>query len=121
MYKKEKNNYRPVSVLSNMSKLYERCMHHQINHYFLSLLSELQCGLRQGFSAQHCFLVMVEKMKKKKKNRDNRVVFGAVLTFRSEAFECIPHGLLIAKLSAFGFDKNHSPLLLPFSITETKN
>ena len=59
--------------------------------------------------------------KKKKKNRDNRVVFGAVLTFRSEAFECIPHGLLIAKLNAFGFDKNHSPLLLPFSITETKN
>ena len=61
------------------------------------------------------------KNEKKKKNRDNRVVFGAVLTFRSEAFECIPHGLLIAKLSAFGFDKNHSPLLLPFSITETKN
>ena len=76
---------------------------------------------RQGCSAQHGFLVMVEKMKKKKKNRDNRVVFGAVLTFRSEAFECIPHGLLIAKLNAFGFDKNHSPLLLPFSITETKN
>ena len=61
------------------------------------------------------------KNEKKKKNRDNRVVFGAVLTFRSEAFECIPHGLLIAKLNAFGFDKNHSPLLLPFSITETKN
>ena len=61
------------------------------------------------------------KNEKKKKNRDNRVVFGAVLTFRSEAFECIPHGLLIAKLNAFGFGKNHSPLLLPFSITETKN
>ena len=61
------------------------------------------------------------KNEKKKKNRDNRVFFGAVLTFRSEAFECIPHGLLIAKLNAFGFDKNHSPLLLPFSITETKN
>ena len=59
--------------------------------------------------------------KKKKKNIEKRVVFGAVLTFRSEAFECIPHGLLIAKLNAFGFDKNHSPLLLPFSITETKN
>ena len=106
MYKKE-NNYRPVSVLSNISKLYERYMYHQINHYFQSLLSELQCGLRQGFSAQHCFLVMVEKMKKK--NRDNRGVFAAILTFLSEAFECIPHGLLIAKLNAFGFDKNHSP------------
>ena len=44
--KKDKNNYRPVSILFNISKLYERRMHQQINKYFESLLSEFQCGFR---------------------------------------------------------------------------
>ena len=58
--------------------------------------------LRQTFSAQHCFLVTVEKMKK---IRDNKGVFAAVLTDLSKAFDCISHGLLISKLNVFGFDK----------------
>ena len=39
--KKDKNNYRPVSLLSNTSKLYERCTYQQINEYFESILSRL--------------------------------------------------------------------------------
>ena len=70
------NNYRPVSILFNIEKLYEGCMHQQINEYFGSLLSKFQCSFRQGFRAQHCLLVMVEKMKK---IRDNKGVFAAVL------------------------------------------
>ena len=61
--KKDKNNYRPASVLSNISKLYENCMLQQINEYFESLLSKLLCGSRQGFSAQPFLLVMVKKIK----------------------------------------------------------
>ena len=61
--KKDKNNYRPASVLSNISKLYENCMLQQINEYLESLLSKLLCGSRQGFSAQRCLLVMVKKIK----------------------------------------------------------
>ena len=43
--------------------------------------------------------------RKNEKNRDNKGVFDAVLTDLFKAFGCIPHGLLIAKLNAFGFDK----------------
>ena len=83
-------------------------MHQQINEYFESLLSTFQCGFRQGFSAEHCLLVMVEKMKK---IRGNKGVFAAVLTHPSKAFDCIRHGLLIAKLNAFGFDKKSLSLI----------
>ena len=67
--KKDKNNYRPVSILSNISKLYERCMHQEISEYFEPLLSKFQGGFRQGFSAQHCLLLLVEKMKKIRQQR----------------------------------------------------
>ena len=73
-----------------------------MNIYFANFLSKLQCGFRQGFSAQHCLLEMIEKLRK---IRDEKGVFAAVLTDMSKAFNCIPHQLLIPKLSAYdGFD-----------------
>ena len=44
---------------------------------------------------------MIEKWKK---SVDNKRTFGALLTNLSKAFDCIPHKLLIAKLSANGLD-----------------
>ena len=41
---------------------------------------------------------------KLRKIRDEKGVFATVLTELSKAFDCIPHQLLIAKLSAYGFD-----------------
>ena len=43
---------------------------------------------------------MIEKWKK---TVDNGGVFGALLTDVSQAFDCIPHDLIIAKLEAYGF------------------
>ena len=37
------------------------------------------------------------------KNLDNNFVVGAVLTGSYEIFDCIPHNLLIEKLSAYNF------------------
>ena len=99
--KKDKSNYRPISILSNISKIYERCIQTQLNEYFANFLSTFQCGFQKGFSTQHCLLVMIDKLRK---IRDGQRVFAAVLTDLSKAFNCIPHQLLIAKLSAYGFD-----------------
>ena len=54
-------NYRPVSILPNLSKIYERCMYIQIYEYLNKILPKWQCSFRQGYSAQHCLLVVVEK------------------------------------------------------------
>ena len=69
--------------------------------YFDKLIVKHQCGFRKGYNAQHCLLVMIEKIKE---SRDKNKVCAAVLTDLSEAFDCLKHDLLIAKLHVFGFD-----------------
>ena len=105
VYKKkkrtDKNNYRPVSILSNISKIYERSFYNQMYDYFDSIFSKYQCGFSKGHSPQHCPLYMTEKIKQ---GRDNNNVFAAVLTNLPKPFDCIKHELLIAKLNAYGFD-----------------
>ena len=59
--KTDKENYRPISILPNLSKVYEKLMYNQIYPYFDTLFSKFQCGFRKGFNAQHCLLAMIEK------------------------------------------------------------
>ena len=85
--KSSKDNYRPASILSNVSKIYERLLFKQISKYFEPTLSKFQCGFRNGYGAQHCLLAMLEKCKSA---IDNKINFGALLTDLSKAFDCLP-------------------------------
>ena len=75
--KNSKDNYRPVSILSNISKIYERCIYDQIQLFCYSLLSKYQSDFRSGYSAQHCLVSLIEKWKK---SVDNGGAFGGLLT-----------------------------------------
>ena len=106
--KLSKENYMPINILLNISKVYERCLYDQISKSFESRFSKFQCGFRKGYSAQHCLLAMIEKWKTAVENGD---AFAALLTDLSKAFDCIPHDLIIAKLAAYGFDTNALKLI----------
>ena len=80
-------------------------MYIQINEYLNKILSKWQCGFAQGYSAQHCLLVMVEKWRQCLYNKG---VSGALLADLSKAFDCILHDLLIA---AYGFGCNSLPVV----------
>ena len=109
--KTSKDNYRPISILSNISKVYERCLYDQIQFYFDKILSKYQCGFRKGYNSQHCLIALIEKWKK---SVDNGGAFGALLTDLSKAFDCLSHELLIAKLDAYGFDKKSLTLIFNY-------
>ena len=89
----KKENYRPVCILSNLSKIYEKLMYKQFYDYFDNILFQSQSVFWKRYSAQHCLLVMIEKYKK---NIDRGNEFGVLLTQLSKAFDCINHPLLVA-------------------------
>ena len=95
----DKENYRPVSILPNISKIYERCLYKQLHDYVDVIFLWNQCGFRKGFSVVNCLLPMIEK---RSESLDQGGAYGALLTDLSKAFDCLPHELIIAKLYAYG-------------------
>ena len=95
-----KENYRPVIILSILSKVFERSIFKQMSSFFDDIFSKYQYGFRKGFSTQECFLALLEKWKR---SIDRGKVSGALLTDPSKAFDCLNHDLLIAKLNEYDF------------------
>ena len=91
----DKRNYRALSILSNISKIYERLLCKQLETYFEYLLSWCQCEFRKGFSVLTTLFSMIEKSNESLDSVGN---FGALLTDLSNAFNCLPHDLPMPSL-----------------------
>ena len=107
----DKTNYRPVSILPSLSKIYKRLIYNQTNHMTGNALSILQCGFRKKYSTQHALIAMI---KKGRKILDKSGTFGALLTDLSKVFDCMTRDLLIAKLHALNFDMNALNLIFDY-------
>ena len=104
-----KKNYRPITVLPVISKLFEKIMDEQTDAFIDEKLSKYPCGYRKGgYSPQLTLTHMIEKMKK---SRDKGNHAGAILMDLSKAFDTIKHELLIAKLHAYGFSRDALDLI----------
>ena len=65
VYKKEEptlaENYRPVSVLPTVSKVFKRIIQKQLPTHIEIFLSPYLCGYRKGFSTQFALISLLEK------------------------------------------------------------
>ena len=115
VYKKEDStkviNYRPVSVLPTVSKIFEQWMQKQLSEYINQFLPLFLCGYRKGFSTQTASVWLIEKWKHQ---FDKNGFVGAVLMDLSKALDTINYDLLIAKLHAYGFGKNALDLVYSY-------
>jgi hypothetical protein len=97
-----KDNYRPVSILPTFSKVFETIICEQLMSYFTTIFSDMLCAYRTKYSCEH---VLVKLLDSWKKALDSNKFVGVMSMDLSKAFDCIPHGLLIAKLKAYGFSE----------------
>ena len=104
----KKENYRPINVLSAISKVYERLMFERIIIYSESFLFQYLCGFREGYNTQPALIKFLEKCKSV---LDNKEFVGAIFMDLSKAFDCLNHELLIAKLCAHGFSRSALKLI----------
>ena len=97
IFKKEdslnKENYRPISILSHLSKVFERILYKQIDSFMKNKFSPYLCGFRKNHNAQYSLLKMIENWKKQ---LDNGEKVGAIFMDLSKAFDTINHSLLLA-------------------------
>ena len=107
-----KENYRPVSLLPVVSKIFERIMLKQMKPFIENFLSKWLCGYRKGYNAQYALTAMIERLKQCLDK--NGGIYGAVLMDLSKAFDTINHELLIAKLKAYGFDNSALQVVLSY-------
>ena len=106
VYKKQdklqKGNYRPVSILTCISKIYESVLNDQLLEYFNVIFNDFISAFRKGHSCQSLLLKFIDDIKSA---LDNKHTVGAVFMDLSKAFDCLPHGLMVAKLHAYGLTR----------------
>ena len=96
-----KENYRPVSILPLLSKVYEKLLYYQLSDYVENIFNIILCGFRKAHSTQHALFKLLQSWQKE---LDEKGMVATVLMDLSKAYDRIPHDLLIAKLSAYGID-----------------
>ena len=101
--KNKVTNFRPVSVLNTFSKIYETVTKNQVISVLNNIFSPFLAVYQESYNTQHLLIRLLEEWRE---NLDNNYTVSVVLMDLSKAFNCIPHDLLIAKLSAYGLHDN---------------
>ena len=97
-----KKNYRPISILLAISKVFEKILQKQITGFVHRFLYKYKFGYRKGYNTQHALITLLEKWKI---NLDSLGYPDAIIMDLSKAFDTINHELVSAKLHAYGFDR----------------
>ena len=95
------NNYRPISLSSNISKIYEKCMPTRLTNFLRinKLFFSHQFGFRNGYFTSHAVTSLTEMIRKA---LDEDKFACGVFTDLQKAFDTVDHDILLSKLNHYG-------------------
>ena len=115
IFKKEnplmKKNYRPVSILTSVSKIFEKIIALQLQNFQNTVYHPYISAFRKQHSCQSVLLRLTEDWRYA---LDSGRYIGTVLMDLSKAFDSVPISLLISKLHAYSMHKNAIHLIASY-------
>ena len=107
------NNYRPISLLPTISKIFERVMYTQLYYYFNvnNFLSEQQYSFRSQHSTELASVKLVDFILKEMDNIRDIKIPAFIFLDLSKAFDTLNFDILLRKLQHYGIDGNSLNLI----------
>jgi hypothetical protein len=100
-----KKNFRPISLLPNINKLFEKMMHTRLYDFLESknIIFKSQFGFRKKHSTTHALVDLTEAIRKA---IDNKKFACGIFIDLQKAFDTVDHKILLAKLEHYGVRGN---------------
>ena len=122
VYKKGNNklidNYRPISLLPTISRIFETAIYSQLYEYIEHhhIINDSQYGFRKAHSTVYTATELIDRLTYKLDN--NKIPFNIYIDL-SKAFDTLNHSILLSKLHYYGI-RNTALTLLKSYFTNRK-
>ena len=103
--KSDPSNYRPVSILPTISKIFEKHVNKHLMNYLnkYNLIHESQSGFRQKHICQIALVKLIDQWMA---CLDKGRLVGALFIDFRKAFDVVNHSVLLKKLSMYTIDNS---------------